>query len=988
MTPTDFLTTLWPDQGFYALATPFRVPGTDHTTYAHKVFTSIADAVAFVERRKAQNDIYFCVHSLAEQKVWNPKKRDPRTGEAGAFEVRTQANMLAARCFFFDLDVGDDPKKYPDQAAALADLKRFCKETGLPKPLLTSSGGGIHVYWPFTKALTSDIWRQHAARLKQLAKHHGLKADPMRTTDAASVLRVVGTFNLKDPENPRKVRALVEGQATKTSELLELISSALIRAGTAPQPIDQMGTRAVADDDLGSNTEKTYDGPPVSIKALGKACGQVRRYAKLMGDVSEPEWYVMLQLIRHTENGRDWCHKLSAGHPDYDRDATDAKLDYLEGKDVGPSLCSTIADRCGEDICKACPHFGVVKSPITAGRNKDTAPAPQVTAPTLTAPTLQLPDPPEPFKRLKSGGIGMEITNREGNEVTIVIYDNDLYPIRRVSDKERRIEQQVWRVHLPRGITHDFTIDAAALYKTDALAAQLANNGVYPRPSRVKEVQEYMSAYISELQKLQDVEASYNALGWHDDFQSFVLPDKVLTRDGKVRPAQLTQHAESSAHAIAKAGTLQKQVELLEFYNHPAYRANQYFILASLAAPIFHMTGHAGVVVNATGEAGASKSTTLYTASSLWAHPMKYPLNGTNHGATQKARAQRMTTMGSLPVGVDEITTMNFRDAQELVMNITQPEGRLGLTRDGKERRQSDNEKSTIMLCTANNSLHGLLSHENAAGTAGSMRVFEMRFRSGFVHQKHEADDYLQQLRENYGHVGEVFIAYVITHYDEVMARVRAMMRKIDLACNVQSSERFWSAKAAASLVAGEIARELGLLHYDTDILYRWLIDVQFPHMRGVVVSEYTTPVGTLADYLETISNNIIVMNRTAGNSSAYVLRAPTGQMLAHYDMSEKVMAVLKKGFKDYCVRIGADASKILDDLYAGQVDANGRTVRIVTNKNIKKVMGAGTEYAKMQSRCFLVNMGHPDVTGVVDLGVVSGDGQTTTPARGHIKSV
>lgn len=988
MTPFEFLNTLWPDEGYYALATPFRIPNTTRITYAHKVFDSIEAAASFVEKQKGRSDIFFAVHSLDQPKVWNPKKPDPKTGEMGAYEVRTHANMSQARAFFFDLDVGSDPKKYPTQAAALADLKRFCQEAQLPRPMVTSSGGGLHVYWPLNRAMPSTEWVQHAQRLKALAKHHGLKADPMRTTDVASVLRVAGTYNLKDVENPRKVKVMLAAAQTTTKRFTTAVSDALIRAGETPRAIDLLTPMVVTDDDLGSNTERTYDGPPVTLQALGKACGQVRRFAKLRGDVSEPEWYAMLQLIRLTEDGPDWCHKLSAGHPNYDRDTTDQKLAYLEQKGVGPTLCSTLADRCGADICQACPHFNVVKSPLVAGRNKDVAAAP-ILAPQLPSmPAVQLPDPPEPFKRLKSGGIGMEVMNREGNEVTVVIYDNDLYPIRRITDRERRLEQQVWVAVLPREGAKEFTIDAAALYKIDALATQLANNGVYPRPSRMKEVQEYMSAYIAELQKLQDAEASFNALGWHDDFNSFVLPDKVLHRDGSVTPSQLTVHAESSAQAISKAGTLADQVALLRFYAHPGYLPNQFFVLSALAAPLFHMTGHAGVVVNATGEAGASKSTSLYTGSSLWAKPMKYPLNGTNHGATQKARAQRMTTMGSLPVCVDEITTMPFRDAQELVMAVTQPEGRLGLTRDGKERRQSESEKSTIMLTTANNSLHGLLSHENAAGTAGSMRVFEIGFRSGIVHRKHEADAYLAALKDNYGHVGEAFMAYVITHYDEVAERVRRMMRKIDEEAQVQSSERFWSAAAACTIVAGEIAKELGLLAYDPDRLYRWLIDQQFPHMRGVVVAEYTTPLGTLADYLETISSNIIVMDRQKGGHTTYVLRAPSGQLLAHYDMAEKTMLVLKKGFKDYCLRVGANSTKILDDLATPKVDEAGKSTRVIANKSIKKVLGAGTEYAKMQSWCFSVNMDHPEVTGVVDLSVVSGDSQGTTPVRGGLRAV
>ena len=64
---------------------------------------------------------------------------------------------------------------------------QFVQQTGLPKPLVTSSGGGFHVYWLLTDEIPSDEWRDHATRLRQLAMHYGLKADPSRTTDTSSV---------------------------------------------------------------------------------------------------------------------------------------------------------------------------------------------------------------------------------------------------------------------------------------------------------------------------------------------------------------------------------------------------------------------------------------------------------------------------------------------------------------------------------------------------------------------------------------------------------------------------------------------------------------------------------------------------------------------------------------------------------------------------------------------------------------------------------
>jgi len=63
------------------------------------------------------------------------------------------------RSFFIDLDVDpENPKKYPDKEAALADLADFVQLKELPPPVRVDSGGGIHAYWPFTEVVGKDKW--------------------------------------------------------------------------------------------------------------------------------------------------------------------------------------------------------------------------------------------------------------------------------------------------------------------------------------------------------------------------------------------------------------------------------------------------------------------------------------------------------------------------------------------------------------------------------------------------------------------------------------------------------------------------------------------------------------------------------------------------------------------------------------------------------------------------------------------------------------
>lgn len=965
MTSLSFLRALWPSAGIYCLAIP-RGNG----AFKHWTFDTIEDAAAQADRMASTSDVYFNIHTLREKQVPH-KDADKRA--AGKTQTRVQTNMVEAKCFFFDLDIGVGVHKYATRNEAIAALIAFCKATGLPKPMIVSSGGGFHIYWVLTDPIATDEWRDHATRLRQLAQHYGLRADPSRTTDVSSVLRVAETFNRKDPLNPRKVEIAAQGEVTATGVFVKMINEAIIRIGVEPLNAPRL---VQAESLFGpSNLDMPYDGPTPTPVALWKACAQAARIAMLNGDFSEPEWYrIAIGLGRFTEGGNRVVHRLSKGHSGYSEAACNAKIKQNEGSQTGPSACSTVAaySGVGDTLCVTCPYQGKVANPIQAALYKDPAKAPvvqELIGDQLV--TLTIPDPPKPFVRLKDGaGIAIVAKNADGSEDPQIIYDYDLYPLRRLSNTSQGLEQQVWHVQLPRGEAKDFILDADMLYDQRKFIVAISHQGIYPHKGHLSHLQEYMVAYIAQLQKLADADAQCNHLGWGGDNQDFfIMPDKLLMADGTAKAAQLSVGAQRASANVHKRGDLQEQIRLLHFYNHPHYLPNQFYLLASLAAPIFYMTGHHGVILNASGDAGASKSTSLYTAASFWGQPELYPINGTNNGATVRGRNERVTVLANLPVCVDEITHMPIKDAVDLAMSITQPGHRIRLQTDGVERATTGSYKATIMLATANNSLHSLLSSDNAAGTAGSMRVFEIMFAANKVHQKFEADDFLFALKQNYGHLGERFVYEVMQNREAVAERVRVVMKDIDQACGIQSSERFWSATAAVILVAGEIAFKLGLLPYDVAALRKWVIEYQIPFMRGVVTVEYSDPLAIVADYLETINGSIITMRKGTGGNLNNVIKQPNhGALLAHFDLDDRMLYVLKKGFKDYCAKTGANSTKVLDELHL-QKDG----IRVVPQRHTRRVLGAGTELAKAQSWCFAINMDHPAVTGAVDLKVITG---------------
>jgi hypothetical protein len=122
---------------------------------------------------------------------------------------RQAANVSGASCLWVDIDCGEDKAKSGKGYLTIEDadkaIKQFCATTGMPLPThIVDSGGGLHAYWALDTFIDRETWLSTAKKLKELANNLSFLADPTRTADPASVLRLPGTLNYKyDP--PRTV---------------------------------------------------------------------------------------------------------------------------------------------------------------------------------------------------------------------------------------------------------------------------------------------------------------------------------------------------------------------------------------------------------------------------------------------------------------------------------------------------------------------------------------------------------------------------------------------------------------------------------------------------------------------------------------------------------------------------------------------------------------------------------------------------------------
>ena len=186
------------------------------------------------------------------------KYKDPKEG-------RTQPNGDIIKAFWIDVDCGLG-KPYADQAEGLSALKEFCAKVHLPLPTVVNSGRGIHAYWILTSVIDRLQWKPVAERLKALCEEHEFFADPTRTADNASILRVPETLNYKDEQGlPVEILSI---QPAIQYEFVKQNIGVLIAPDWIPKQLDEM-TRS-----LMGNKQSRFK--TIMMKtADGKGCAQL-----------------------------------------------------------------------------------------------------------------------------------------------------------------------------------------------------------------------------------------------------------------------------------------------------------------------------------------------------------------------------------------------------------------------------------------------------------------------------------------------------------------------------------------------------------------------------------------------------------------------------------------------------------------------------------------------------------------------------------------
>ncbi len=840
-------------------------------TMGQKFFPTHAEAAAFVAKAIPANIPVY--HGCAG---YGP--------ESGG---RKAENVTAIGALWLDIDVGPS-KPYQNKNDAFIALANFVTTLGMPKPLVVDSGYGLHVYWPLARAVTRAEWLPVARALKSAAVALGLGADPTRTADAASVLRPVGTFNRKDPANPKPVRFAAGYDA---HYLLTHYHTIL---GVEPDPLGDMpahiqrNTTMNADFSAGT----TGSGDAAQLDDVLAVCGQLRAMRDAPESQSYPEWYSCLGVLAFCEGGEDIAHEWSAGHPGYRRAQTQKFLDKWQTLTGGATCAKFKSDNPAG--CAGCTFTG--KSPLGAPRK-------QIVVHTLADGTTisqavrkSVGDPAG--YGTSDQGISRTYKDDSGAWANELICTRLFRPIAAINTSTQQgigvahhVEFEVI-YQKAGGVTqrNTFTIPGDTLAKQQGFLEAIGKHLIYPAPNKERFVHEYAKAYVMKLHSEKDDIKSVDHFGWHDD--DFVVGRTVYKADGTNEEAVLMGSAVSlggnlgpmtnDAHAWVDA--VDKVMQL------PGNEAMQFALLCSLAAPIWAFSHDVpGVMVHYySPDSGRGKTTAQRIGLSVWGRQDRMMLTG--NGATPNAFVATVSTYSNLPVAYDELTISKTFTPMDLLYRVSQGNEKTRMTSNAVLREVTASWR-TIVMSTANNSMSSQIKGEMANTTGGRARLFEVR-----IGERAEVPDALRvfnTIYENGGTMVPIYAPYLVANRkqltDEVFATREALTDKL----NFSSDERMWHHLFASVLVTYKHVKKLGMIRFNSDRLLVWMV-ARLAENRKDLRAQKADYLDVFADFMNSIAQSWLVTTgignavKADGREDTHVIKDPSRELLVRVVYPEK----------------------------------------------------------------------------------------------------
>lgn len=891
---TDFLNSVLPTQGTYCSV------GIRSGVVKQSFHPTIADVDAVSTGYANQGtDAYFALASFKD----------------GSSRKVENAEFL--RSFFLDLDCGAG-KPYADQAAAAQALSIFVSDTGLPRPTVINSGGGLHVYWPLTEDVPVAQWIPHARAFKRLCAQHNLLADPAVTADAVRILRVPGTTNYKTGA-PRPVQIVAKGQPNALDVFAALLPPAPVDLSAAKQ----FGMDDSSRDIAGGEYPKSLFARVVSRSMKGSGCAQIKHAVVDAATLEEPLWRAVLSIAVRCEDGAESIHKVSKDHPDYTPANTEAKA----AETKGPYTCQWYRDN-NSTLCAGCKHS--ISSPIILGKIVEAAPVTddhyvvereeEDDAPVAS---ISIPAYPFPYFRGANGGVFRKDRDKDGEEVEVEIYPDDLYLTERFFDSDEHDsgdgEMVGINLHMRKDGLRRFFAPVTTLFATDKLRDLLVRNGVVAYGKKLETLMAYFASSIRKLQSQYAANRTRNQMGWTPDLLGFVVGELEYTATG-VKLAPPASGTRQLAAAFKPTGSLEAWKKIANFYDRPGLEPHALSLFFGFGSPLLRLIeGNEvkGAMVHLKHNgSGSGKSTAQKVANSIFGHPDDLLMKKED---TYASKMHMLGMVNSLIYTVDEITNEKAEVLSDMAYGFTSGRGKHRMESQSNKMRANHTTWCNITLTSGNASATDVLQQYKSTADGELRRVLELSVPRYTGATKQEIDAVFSKLSTNYGVAGPIYIEYIMANMDGVRKLLSTMQSKIDLELGLDQSDRFYSAILTCAFVGGLLARRLNLHEIEISHVYKYAMN-EVTQIRASTKADIGDPTTvaqeTLAAFInENVNNALVAPMPQPGGVPDRPAISPKGQLRMRYDPATRELAIsvpdLRKFFASRQVDVKDSIAKL-----------------------------------------------------------------------------
>lgn len=900
MAKTDFLSTVLSDEGWYC------VVGLKKTGMPKQVFVQTLEEVEHEanELLAKQYDAYFACAKYETN------------------STRTTDNVKNIKSFWLDIDCGEG-KPYASQVDGVKAVKHFCADLGLPLPSVVDSGRGIHVYWPLTEPVTRPEWKAVAERLKIVCHERGLHADPARTADAASILRIPDTLNMKgDP--PLNVELVFNGTEISYEKFKDIFG--------ALEEVPDYGAANVNEltKSLMGNKQSRFT--TIMMKSENdKGCPQILSAVQDQETVEEPRWRAALSIAAHCVDMETAIHDISSKHPEYSANATIEKASKIKG----PYTCEAF-EKINPGGCDNCPNKGKITSPIVLGHEiAEASPEDNVieftTADAIKPVTYTIPEYPFPYFRGKTGGVYRKSEDEE-DEDAVLVYEHDLYVVKRMKDPQHG--EVVWmRLHTPKDGVKEFALPAVDLLGTEKLRDKLAWYGIIAMKKQMDAIMAYIVRFAKELQYREGADVMRTQFGWTDQSRSFVVGDTEICADGD-RYSPPSSYTSQLADLFAPVGSLEEWKSVINTYDLPGFEPMAFGFFCGFGAPLMKHLKLKGALVNMiNNQSGTGKTTAIKSMHSIYGHPEDVMLIQRD---TLNVKLHRLGVMNNLCLGCDELTKMTPDDFSDFAYAASQGRGRGRMKANENAERNNFARWETILLCSSNASAVDKLKSLKATADGELMRVIEYTIPDTKLLTKEEADELYPKLYSNYGHAGRIYLRDLVCNLEERIREVKNIQLLIDRKIGFTSRERFWSGVAACNIAGAMFARRLGLIDIDVGRVFKWMVK-EFNQMRQEIKPPASSYASVIGEFWNEQRQNTLVINDEVDKRTGVELLPilePRGELIIRMEPDTQKLFIISKKFREYCSKNQITLKDVLNALTAEGVYVG----------TVKKRMAKGTK--------------------------------------------